>query len=390
MINRWPVLAVLFLARTAMGFQFQSVASLSSFVVTELGINFTQLGLLIGFYLLPGVVIAYPSGLLSQRFGDKRIAILGMTLMVVGGGLTAFGHSYAIFLVGRVISGAGAVLLNVVLTKMVTDWFVGRELGTALALLVSSWPVGIGAALIILPPLAGAASAEVALALTAAIASIVLVLMVGIYRAPISSENVSPPKARLGFAISQREFGLVSLTGVVWALFNVGYIVLISFGPSLLMAQGIPVKAAGVATSLASWTVIPTIALGGMLVDRLGHATSLMVISLATLALSIMLMPSSSSFALIAFIGAVGGLPCGAMLMLPTEVLSCESRSPGMGIFYTWYYVGMALLTPLAGLVRDFTGNAGAPLTFAGFLEIGAIAVLLLLRSLEHHDRLPA
>jgi predicted MFS family arabinose efflux permease len=88
-----------------MGFQFQSVASLSSFVVTELGINFTQLGLLIGFYLLPGVVIAYPSGLLSQRFGDKRIAILGMTLMVVGGGLTAFGHSYAIFLVGRLISG---------------------------------------------------------------------------------------------------------------------------------------------------------------------------------------------------------------------------------------------------------------------------------------------
>jgi len=84
MNNRWLILAVLFLARTAMGFQFQSVASLSSFVITDLGIDYTQLGLLIGFYLLPGVVIAYPSGLLGQRFGDKRIVILGMTLMVVG------------------------------------------------------------------------------------------------------------------------------------------------------------------------------------------------------------------------------------------------------------------------------------------------------------------
>jgi len=50
-----------------MGFQFQSVASLSSFVITDLDIDYTQLGLLIGSYLLPGIVIAYPSGLLGQR-----------------------------------------------------------------------------------------------------------------------------------------------------------------------------------------------------------------------------------------------------------------------------------------------------------------------------------
>jgi MFS family permease len=390
MNNRWLILAVLFLARTAMGFQFQSVASLSSFLITDLGIDYTQLGLLIGFYLLPGVVIAYPSGLLGQRFGDKRIVVLGMTLMVVGGVLTASSHNYAIFLIGRLISGIGAVLLNVVLTKMVTDWFVGRELGTALALLVSSWPVGIGIALIILPPLAADASAAAALFLTAVAAAFVLALIAALYDVPTTTGNAPPPRPPPGYGMSSQELGFVSLAGVVWALFNVGYIILISFGPSLLIAQGISIKGAGIATSLASWTVIPTIALGGVLVDRLGHATTLMVTSLAVLALSIMLMPSISSFALIAFIGVVGGLPCGAMLVLPTEALSPESRSPGMGIFYTWYYVGMALLTPLAGFFRDFTGNPGAPLTFAGCLEIAAIAVLLLLRSLEHSRKLPS
>jgi predicted MFS family arabinose efflux permease len=382
--SRWLILAVLFLARTAMGFQFQAVATLSTFLRTDLAIDYTQLGLLIGFYLLPGTVIAYPGGLLGNRFGDKHVAILGLTLMVGGGVLTGASHHYAFFVAGRLISGIGAVLLNVVLTKMATDWFVGRELGTALALLVSSWPVGIGLALIVLPGLAAAASVSAAFVMTAVAAAIVLVLIAAIYRVPPAAAKAPPHGEGLGFGLSMREFGLVLLAGGVWALFNVGYIILISFVPPLLIVQGISVKDASIATSLASWTIIPTIALGGMLVDRIGHATELMITTFAVLALSIMLIPSTSSFALIAFIGAIGGLPCGAMLMLPAEVLRPQSRGPGMGIFYTCYYVAMALLTPAAGLVRDFTGDPGAPLIFAGTLAIAAIAVLVLLRLVQH------
>src|SRR5581483_5783006 len=122
-----------------------------------------------------------------------------------------------------------------------------------------------------------------------------------------------------------------------------------------------PAKDAAIATSLASWTVVPALALGGLLVDRIGYATALMTASLAILGLSIMLMPSVSSFALMAFIGAVGGLPCGAMLVLPVEVLRPQNRAPGMGTFYTWYYLIIALLTPVAGFVRDFSGDPGGP-----------------------------
>jgi predicted MFS family arabinose efflux permease len=123
--------------------------------------------------------------------------------------------------------------------------------------------------------------------------------------------------------------------------------------------------------------------LGGVLLDRIGYATALMSTSFAVLALSMMLLPSAPSFALIAFIGAVAGLPCGAMLVLPSEVLRPQSRAPGMGIFYTWYYIGMALLTPAAGLARDLSGNPGAPLILAGSLELAAIAVLGIFRMLQ-------
>lgn len=43
MENRWLILAVLFVVRTAMGFQYQSVGSVSSFLVEDLGINYAQL-----------------------------------------------------------------------------------------------------------------------------------------------------------------------------------------------------------------------------------------------------------------------------------------------------------------------------------------------------------
>jgi MFS family permease len=378
--NRWLILAVLFLARTAMGFQFQAVASFSPFLVAQLGIDYTQLGLLIGFYLLPGIVIAYPGGLLGKRFGDKRIVVLGLTLMIAGGVLTGIDDNYAIFLAGRLVSGTGAVLLNVQLTKMTTDWFVGREIGTALALLVSSWPIGIGLALIVLPWLAAASSVATAFMATAVAAAVVMVLFVAIYRDPATASDTSLPVGRLDFGLSRREFGFVSLAGGVWVLFNAGYIILVSFVPSLLIAQGVSERDAGFGTSLATWTAVATIALGGMLSDRIGHATSLMITSLAVLGLSVMLLPSASSFALIAFIGAVGGLPVGAMIALPAEVLRPQSRGPGMGVFYTWSYVGNALLIPMAGYIRDLTGDPGAPLTFAGALEIAAIAALILFR----------
>src|SRR5262245_57234139 len=85
MAPRWRILAALTLARTSMGFQFQSVATVAPFLTSELGIDKSQLGWLVGLYLLPGVVIALPGGLLGARFGDKRVALTGLVLMAGGG-----------------------------------------------------------------------------------------------------------------------------------------------------------------------------------------------------------------------------------------------------------------------------------------------------------------
>jgi predicted MFS family arabinose efflux permease len=385
--ERWIILAVLFLARTVMGFQFQSVAALSSSVVTDFRIDFAQLGLLIGLYLFPGIVIAYPGGLLGQHFGDKRIAVFGMALMIAGGLLTATSE-YTAVLAGRLISGVGAVLLNVLLTKMTIDWFVGREIGTALAFLVSSWPIGIGIALVTLPWLSGYASTTAAFASTAAAAAVVLALIVAVYRAPPAVGPPPPSNGSAHLRLSLREFGLASLAGGVWMLFNVGYILVVSFGPAFLVSTGLSQRDAGFLTSLASWIMIFTIPLGGVLIDRMGYPTTLMIASFAAFGLGTMLLPTTSSPALMTFIGAVAGLPAGAIMVLPGEVVGPQTRAAGMGVFYTWYYAGMAILTPAAGILRDASGAPGAPLLLAGALELAAIAVLVLLRLSQQRTKI--
>jgi predicted MFS family arabinose efflux permease len=110
--SRWTVLGVLFLARTAMGFQFQSVASTAPDLVTDFGLNYAQIGTLIGFYSLPGVLMAFPSGLIGKRFGDRTIYVSGLVLMASGGALMGLSHGLALALTGRLLSGAGAVLFG--------------------------------------------------------------------------------------------------------------------------------------------------------------------------------------------------------------------------------------------------------------------------------------
>src|SRR5262245_64080733 len=152
--NRWTILFLLFVVRLSMAFQFQSVAAVTPIVMNAFGVDLGDVGLLIGLYLAPGLVVALPGGEIGRRYGDKSAVLFGLTLMVGGGLMMMFTSTWSWQLGARLLSGIGGVLLNVLMAKMVTDWFSGKEMATAMAVFVNSWPVGIGLALIVLPPIA--------------------------------------------------------------------------------------------------------------------------------------------------------------------------------------------------------------------------------------------
>src|SRR5262249_24442945 len=167
MANRWVALAIVFVTRTSMGFQFQAVAAVAPLMVADLGLTWVQLGSLIGLYMLPGAVFALPGGVLGQRFGERRTVVASLALMVARGLVTAFAQSFVTAAGGRLMMGVGAVLMNILLAKMVADWFSGRELSTAMGIMLTSWPVGRGIAAATLGALATHASWRAAIVATA-------------------------------------------------------------------------------------------------------------------------------------------------------------------------------------------------------------------------------
>jgi hypothetical protein len=65
----WLILCVVFVARTALACQFESVALSASFLIGSFATDDTQFGTLIGLYMLPGIFMALPGSMLGQRFG---------------------------------------------------------------------------------------------------------------------------------------------------------------------------------------------------------------------------------------------------------------------------------------------------------------------------------
>src|ERR1700761_1334489 len=132
------MLVLLFLARCVMAAQFESIGALSPLLKAE-GFDYGQLGILIGAYLAPGLFVSLPGGVVVQKIGDRSTILLCLLLMATGG-LLELGSGWIPRLLARIVAGTGGVVLSVAATKVIVDRFSGKELATAMAVFVNSWP----------------------------------------------------------------------------------------------------------------------------------------------------------------------------------------------------------------------------------------------------------
>jgi predicted MFS family arabinose efflux permease len=382
--NRWFMLALLFLARTAMGLQFQTVGSVGPFLVDSLGFQYAAIGALIGFYLLPGVFVSLPGGLLGERFGAKQIVVAGLALMFAGGVLMGMSASFAALSCGRLLSGTGAVLINVLLTKMVADWFAGREIATAMAILVTSWPAGIALGLLGFAPLAKWLGWQAVMQLAAFVPLPCLIATAVLYRDP---PGLIPAHSQFELKLSAREWTLVSIAGLVWATYNVGYILLVSFLPGHLADRGYGLTEAYALVSWLGWCLIAVVPVGGYLADRLGRSDLVMAAGfIVTAAAAMLLAGASPTLAAFAAAAIAVGLPAGPIMTLPAAAVRAQNRATGMGIYFTWYYALMASIPALAGLARDVTHDSGTPVYCAALMLAAAFISLAAFRFFARRD----
>jgi MFS family permease len=105
--NRWFILAVLFVTRFCLGYQFQSAGSVAPFPL-EFAPTINRSALAASSYC-PGWS-ALPGGLLAKRIGDKPVVLMGMAVMVLG--LLSGCATYAVISAGRLIIGVAPSSLS--------------------------------------------------------------------------------------------------------------------------------------------------------------------------------------------------------------------------------------------------------------------------------------
>ena len=368
MSNRWGVLAVLFFVRATMAVQFQSVAAVAPILSANFGVSLADIGVLVGLYSVPGVVLALPGGAIGQRFGDKTTVIAGLLLMIAGSCMMAFSSHWIGQIFGRLVSGTGGVLMAVLMAKMVADWFVGKELATAMAIFVNSWPIGIAISLVLLPPVGvayGAGAVDFAVAGLIAVATALLVIA---YRSPAVTTGAARSSGRLGFLTAMA----VVCAGLIWGLYNIGFLMIFSFGPSMLVERGWSITHASSTISIVLWLFAASVPLGGFLADRTGRHEAIMVSCfLVTAVLMLAATRIDAVIPIFVALGALSGLAAGPIMSLPARVLLPDTRALGMGVFFSISYVGLVLGPSLGGTYATWAGSAAA--TF----ELGAVVLLI-------------
>ena len=363
--HRWKILALLFAARVGLGFQFQAMGSVGDAVAVRLQLSFAEVGTLIGLFLAPGLVLAIPAGMAGRYASDRMLVALGLASLAAGGILAAVADSFALLAIGRLLSGAGFVVSTLYLTKMTADWFAGRELATAMAILVMSWPFGIAMGQV------GHGWLEAwqgwrwpfAVASVYCLAGAVAVLVA--YRPPDHAGGGSAAPAP-SMRLTGREWTLTLIASMVWAAFNAGYVVYLSFAPRVLVAGGLATLAAASIISLASWVMIVSGAVCGQIADRTGRADLVLYVCMAGAMASLALLPEVGwAVPLSLAFGLVGMAPAGIIMALTGAAMAPHKRAFGMGVFLSAYFLLTAPAPALAGWLFDRTGDPFLPILLA-------------------------
>ncbi len=374
--GRWTVLIGLIAARVALGFHLQVLAVVGPGFAGEYAISNAELGLLIGIFLAPGIVLALPGGALIQRLGEKSVIVLSLLVMTAAALVAAHGAGFWAMFFARLLGGAGGVMITVSAAKAVVDWFHGREINTALAANLTGFPIGVAVALFGLGGFAEPETWRNGFWIAAAAGVGALLVFVVTFDAP--------EKAGAGGVVdvlpNRSESLLIVLIGCVWAIYNGSFMIMLSFTPLFLATKGIAFEQAAFLVGLAPMCSLVAVPLGGVIADRLHQPNLVIVCGAAMWGLAMALLvpfarwPVAVGVLMVA--GAFAGAPpSGPIVAAAGGVPRPQARGAALGLFYTVFYMGSVVTPPLAGWAIDASGSPATGIMMMPALLLLSIAV---------------
>lgn len=191
-------------------------------------------GLAMGIYGLTQAFLQMPFGFASDRFGRKRIIVIGLLVFALGSFIAAFADSLHGLLIGRAIQGAGAV--SAAITALLADLTRDSVRTKAMALVGGSIGLMFAVALVAAPPLSAHIGLSGLFALTGVLALAGLAATLW-WVPPEPVHAAGAPRAPLSALWGHRD--LLRLNFGVFALHTIQLSMWVAV-PALLVNAGLP------------------------------------------------------------------------------------------------------------------------------------------------------
>jgi MFS family permease len=378
----WVVVAAAFTLMLVGFAAAYSFAAFFSAFESEFGASRGHIALVFSVAAFLWFLLGAPGGMAADRFGPRRVAIVGVISLVGALWLASRAQSLtALYVTYSIGVGLGVGLVYVPSVGAVQPWFErNRALASGLAI------AGIGAGNIAGPLLAawwiglfGWRGAYVALALFALVLGGAAAL--AIRARPGLAATRASSGVSLGAAVKTRPFWLL-YAGLVMTCIGL-FVPMVHLGPyaqdaGYTEAQGVTlVSLIGVGSLVGRFTI-------GGVADRLGRTLSL-ALMYAGLGVMLLVWWSTTHWWLLAVFAVVFGACYGAYVaLLPTIVMDLYGAREVSGII-GWLYTGAGvgtLIGPwLAGALYDALGAYDVPiLAAAGISFLAALSVAPLIQ----------
>jgi MFS family permease len=131
---RWIVLIFISLAMFGNYYIYDCISPLADVLKTQLHFTDKNLGLLQGIYSIPNIFMVLIGGIIIDKIGTKKAALIFASLVFLGALFTTIKGNIVFMATGRLIFGLGAESMIVAITTILARWFKGKELSFAFGL----------------------------------------------------------------------------------------------------------------------------------------------------------------------------------------------------------------------------------------------------------------
>jgi len=389
----WLGLVVVYAGFLSIGFVFHLIPPILPVVIGDLQISHGQAGLLMSLFALPGILFSLPAGWLVDRFGAQATGVAGLAIMGAGTLAMGLGQGFVWILAARALAGVGAMVGVVSMQRMVTRLFAGRSLGIPMGVSGSAIPIGI---IIVLNTMGPVAVEKGWRASTTYAGWTVLVVAMAFWTAGLllglasrrhlaasgtrtesgaSRPSVTPEIGSPGQLEVKDGLRAIWIASIVWFCTNGAMTSFMTFAPDHFLDLGFALKERGVFTSIPMWVSASLGPVTGWITDRWGGRAAFIAAGMGLLALGLVLVPVSGlSPVLIGLaLGTALALVVTPLLSMVGDVLPPSHHGRGFGILSTSANLGVFVVPPVAGAVRDSSGHYGW--TFTLLAAVAALGV---------------